>query len=517
MKTAFLLFLISGFAAAQSVPSPQSHTCTVDNESISDAEIAVMKHEYFIAHRAFQGLTDKDPSNLDAAAKAIETLVAWGHLDDATEDANRLLHAHPQNSIALSTLAGVQWIRGDATTAMTTVSQAMSLDPCNYRALALAARIELAAGQGEAAAKHARMAHQLSPLRVREIWAETRPPDEQPAAYQSIASGIPDKAAERKAHWVANAKQVQLVLADGCTVVAPHPHARVPIHLEVTNLNPNLSLFGMPVELDVKINGHAKTLSLGLGDSIYLSRAAAKDVGLSNWTPLYRHVRLGEESSDTDLVRASSVKIGDLEYRNCPIIIDNEDHYGGGEIPLAFFGDFLTTLDLSALEMTLDPLPAVPDQIKAHWSQVTMDAQEHASINAGPWPNQVAFRPKELSDWMSIYDEGGMPLIPTQIDPVHTRLFLLDIYMPHEQVSTQTAKDAIPVKQYDDSNKQAAKLLGGAEYAMRFGKVIRPINSWVVSSSTYFGGFLGAESLSRARIRLDLRDNLAFIDTPQKK
>ena len=119
-----------------------------------------------------------------------------------------------------------------------------------------------------------------------------------------------------------------------------------------------------------------------------------------------------------------------------------------------------------------------------------MDNSEHPSINGGDWPNQVAGRPPELADWTSIKHIGATILVPTKIDPLHTRLFIFDVRLRHQIISSQTAKDALLVSQYPGTDKQFQKMVGGARYTLQYGSVIQAIDAWNVSSDQPLGGVL---------------------------
>jgi len=100
--------------------------------------------------------------------------------------------------------------------------------------------------------------------------------------------------------------------------------------------------------------------------------------------------------------------------------------------------------------------------------------------------------------------------VATKIDPLHTRLFIFDVRLRHQIISSQTAKDALLVSQYPGTDKQFQKMVGGARYTLQYGSVIQAIDAWNVSSDQPLGGVLGVEGIRRVRATFDLRDNLAL-------
>jgi hypothetical protein len=520
-KTAsgLLLLLVSAFAAAQISHPPRrptasaNYSCKINNAPLSEADIAVLKHDYSRARKIYMDQWAKNPTDLAAQADATSMLVEERHYEDALKEATDFVQGHQDSSIAQWILSLAQWSVGDSTAALDSIALAISLDPCNYRALAHAALMEQAAGQGVSAAQHAQLAHQLSPLRVRGIWPETRASSEQSSAYDMLASNTPDDAAEQKAHLLAAAEAARQRLASQCTVTAGRPRIRIPLH----QMNPNYDIFMSLIGMDAKVNGHSKTVMLSSDDTIVLAKSAAQELGLSDQVPLYTRVATGEQSPKTSFVRIADLKIGDLEYKNCPAIVINDDNVHGMRVPLSFFGDFLTTVDTPRLEIDVSALPQAAPGAETHWSHVAMDGVEARSINGGAWPNQMASRPAELEGWTPIFREDSTILVPTQIDPLHKRLFRLDIYLAHGGVSSQTAKDALPVTKYPNADKQFQKMLGGAKYALQFGGIFQAIDTWNVSSDRAYGGTLGVEALKKVRYTLDLRDNLALFQRSQQR
>ena len=476
-----------------------SHSCKVDNAPLSEADAADAKGDDKRALKLYREMVAKDPGSMVAQSGVILNDMRPDRLETVWADANKLVQGQVNNSIAQETLATLQMARGEESEAAKTLAKAIALDPCNATAIAAAATIEWMAGQGESASRHADLAHRLAPLKVRDIWARTRPSAQRADAYAEIAANLPTIAEEGKADALARAAEERLLSQSHCTVIPAREKIVVPLRLMDLSYGSTRDAVG----IEVKINGHGERIELDKGGpGIVLTRMMAESLGLKNEGVLYDREAPNEFRFKTYFTHIPSLRVGDVEYRDCGAIVVDEDLQirEHSRISVGFFGDFLVSVDFARSEMTLDGLPPLPAAVR----------KEQPSINGGSWSTQEAYRLPEMKDWTHIYRTYSEIYVPTQIGPGQERLFRVALNLPHSSASEATAKEAIPLAQYPGLNKDVKRALGGAKYVIQFGGIVQPVNAWNVTGYTYYGGTLGAEALHQLRISIDFRDNLAL-------
>ena len=118
----------------------------------------------------------------------------------------------------------------------------------------------------------------------------------------------------------------------------------------------------------MKVNGKRRRLEIDTGASgLTLSRSAAAGLGLTRERQI-ESFGVGDNGNvTTSIAHVESVRIGNLEFRNCAVDILEQrkaldiDGLIGGDV----FSKYLLTLDYPKLQMRLNQLPPRPDEKRA--------------------------------------------------------------------------------------------------------------------------------------------------------
>jgi tetratricopeptide (TPR) repeat protein len=300
--------------------------------------------------------------------------------------------------------------------------------------------------------------------------------------------------------------------------------------------------FGLSVEL----NGHKSSLMLDTGASgITVKRAIAEKAGISKISAS-KIGGVGDKGwKDAHIGIADSIKIGGLEFQNCPIeVIDgrsvaDEDGLVGTDV----FDDFLVDLDFPDEKLKLSELPKRPGEPEQKLAlkdeeddsdenpesppdSGTADARNTPPAPSGPQDRYIA---PEMQSYTRVYRFGHDLLVPTQIGNVPRKLFLLDTGAFMNAISPAAAREVTKVGMDPDMQVKGVsgtvkKVYSANKAVFQFGH-LRQENQDIVAfdttslsdhTGTEISGFLGFTMLRLLDIKFDYRDALVDFSYDRK-
>ncbi|HWX43562.1 MAG TPA: aspartyl protease family protein [Blastocatellia bacterium] len=501
------------------------------------------------------GLQAGDPSPL---AKA-DQLYRTGKLAAAAQEYNALLQAEPKSALAYVGLVHVYLKQKKPAEAYAAAAKAVELAPslaaarvalgeayfrqgkideanAEFTALAKANTKEPRAYLGLSRVygalsyfKHAKLAidraHALDPADpdIRKAWIRTLNLKERIKDLQAyLGSETNDDQEERK-----NLEHMRVMLTDQADQPTHGCRLATKISAMETNLEPLLTdpTHIRGYGLRVKVNGVSSKLMLDTGaGGITVDRRIADKAGIK------RVVRqdsegVGDKGPAAGYIGyADSIKIGDIEFQNCYVdVIEQssvvgEDGLIGGDV----FSHFLLDIDFPNQKFRLHELPPRPDP--------PAPARSPESNSSGTPEFYDPYIAPEMKSFSQVLRLGSHLLIPTKLNDLPPKLFMLDTGAFANTISPEAAREVTKV-----SSEEGAQIRGisGAvknvftanEFTIRFANLRQKnqdtfaFDTSSISNSlgTEVSGFLGFNMLRMLRIRIDYRDGLIDFEYDSKR
>ena len=492
-------------------------TCSVDTGQPSDAEKALSRKDYTAALELFQKL--ESTSSDVARAGAVRTLLAKGDLQHATDQAKSWLDAEPGSGAAMELWAEVLYRKADLPEAFKTVLASRKLDPCNARALLVSSRIESLLGNHATAARQITSAHMLAPheIEITEAWTTTLRRSQRleiETAFAKEDGLLNTKDQKNLLESLAHEKDYS---KSDCQLVQPTDNAEFHMEEMMYDSNDRRS-FG----LYVKFNGSQRTLEMDSGASgITLSRAAASRLKLSHDEKLVIGGIGDQGGIQSAVAHVQSIRIGGLEFRNCPVnIFEKGDQLGiDGLIGTDFFKKYLVTLDFPARKVRLSPLPKLPGDPEADVSD----------DDAVPVFHDRYIAP-EMKDWTMVWRDGHELLLPVSIGSAKDKLFVIDTGAESMLISPAAAREVTKVHGDFDTHMfgvsgEVKHVYQTQQFLVTFAHVRLHVDSMTAidtddlskDEGIELSGLLGAPVLNRLVLQIDYRDNLVNLKYDSKK
>jgi tetratricopeptide (TPR) repeat protein len=289
--------------------------------------------------------------------------------------------------------------------------------------------------------------------------------------------------------------------------------------------------------LDVWINGKQSQLLLDTGASgITISNQIASQAGLTQ-VSAGRISGFGDKGDvPVQLAYANSVKIGDMEFHNCPIyVMEHLPRDTDGVIGTDVFSQFLIELDFPASTLTLSQLPprlgqrASKASLKIGDDDAATDTREkRSSDSATESGTRTAARYEdryiapEMHSYIQVFRLGHMLLVPTTVNENANKLFLLDTGAFDNTITPVVAREATKVHraprlEVHGANGDVKKVYVANRVTIDFGHLRQEVPDMVSFDmsrasrqvGTEISGTLGMAMLHLLTVRLDYRDALA--------
>jgi len=294
--------------------------------------------------------------------------------------------------------------------------------------------------------------------------------------------------------------------------------------------------------LSVDLNGTRANFLLDTGASgITVSRVIAGMARIT-WVNETKIRGWGDEGPQNAYIgTAKSIRIGNLEFQNCPVGVMESRSVAGedGLIGTDVFADFLVDIDFPDEKLKLSELPKRPgqgdqqtalknepdDSEKQEKSDKTEAAPEpgaagtaSAADSSGPQDRYIA---PEMRSFTPVYRFGHELLVPTKIGDASSMLFLLDTGAFNNAISPEAAREVTKVG--SDSDKKLHGISGSVknvysarEAVLQFGRLRQENQDMTAfdmsgiseSDGTEVSGLFGFVMLRFLDIKIDYRDAL---------
>lgn len=268
--------------------------------------------------------------------------------------------------------------------------------------------------------------------------------------------------------------------------------------------------------LTVKVNGVSSRLLLDTGASgILIDRKTAEKAGVKS----IEDIQIGGfgDAGPTAgfLGRAGKIQVGELEFDDCLVqvasgrsVLDSD-----GLIGANVFRHFLVDIYMPANKLKLSELPPSPDEPA---SDISLDSQ-----SSRPPHRHDRYIPPEMKDYTPIFEFGHGLLIPTSVNSMPPKLFLIDTGSFDNMLSLAEAKEATKVNaEYTWGVKglsgKTKTVYSASNATIQFSNVRQQREDLVTidmarmsdSFGTEISGVLGFAMLWMLDMKIDYRDGL---------
>jgi len=289
--------------------------------------------------------------------------------------------------------------------------------------------------------------------------------------------------------------------------------------------------------LSVSVNGTKANLLFDTGASgIVIDRVIAEKSGLTKLseTSIWG---IGDQGSNKGWIGlANSIKIGELEFQNCPVaVIDKRSIVEeNGLIGADVFEHFLVDINVPDRQLRLSELPKRPGEttqvIKLNTDKDDASGQPAENTESAPSskstsPNAAgpfdAYVSPEMTSYTKVFRFGHQLLIPTKIGDAPPKLFLIDTGAFTNMIDPQAAREVTKVHGDDYMKVKgvsgSVKNVYSADKAVLIFGHLRQENQDIVSFDmtslsdgvgTQISGALGFTTLYLLDIKIDYRDGL---------
>lgn len=277
--------------------------------------------------------------------------------------------------------------------------------------------------------------------------------------------------------------------------------------------------------LKVQLNNVKSTLLLDSGASgILVSRKIAEKAGIKPIAETDVH-GIGDKGTVKSFIgTADSIRVGKLEFQGCHVEVMDRNSVAeeDGLIGSDVFSHFLVNINFPDYKLELSSLPPVPP----------LSPAEKALVEK--YPKTAGFRdrfiPPEFKNFTAIYRFGHDLLIPTRINDLPPKLFLIDTGAFADTISPEAAREV--TKTHGDSEYQVKGLNGAVknvftadQLTLTFSHFRQPARNMVAFDTSRaspptepeISGFLGFSMLFQMQVKIDYRDGLVdFVYDPNR-
>jgi tetratricopeptide (TPR) repeat protein len=466
---------------------------------------------------------ENGPQAALAYARVTHVFLLKGHTDDAYDaaaKAKELAPAAADTRVALGEVYFRQGKLGEAEAEFVAVINSGANNAWSYLGLARTSRV---------ISYHARekrlidKAHELDPTDpdITPEWMDTLPRTERAKALQEyLAQGANSDPDSRK--WL----ETEIKLRQKDPFFDSHPCRRVsntkPGEVDLQPFLDEKVLEGFG--LDVTVNGVTSRLLLDTGaDNILITRKTAEKAHV---TKIFDTMIAGfgdKKPARGYVGHADILQIGDMEFHDCNVeVVEKGPMSDQGLIGPDAFSDFLVDIDMPNRKFRLSALPARPGET-ARTPALGYDpdaAEEFHDRYIAP----------EMKGYTPVFRFGHMLLIPTRVNDLAPRLFVIDSGAVTSIITPGTAREVTRVSDENDVefgglSGRVNKLYLGGELTLTFAG-LRQTNLDILSFDeknisdsvgTEISGTLGFPLLMLLDMKIDYRDGLvSFTFAPLK-
>jgi hypothetical protein len=479
----------------------QAAVCSeVPAHEVTPAEAAYQQGKYEVAENLYLQALLAKPGDLELNSALVHALLHEGRISDAWTRAGKAATEAPRSAGALTSLAEVQLRKGQPWLAAQTLDSAAAVDPCYARVHLIRSRIFRIDSMYASERAELDAAYKIDPTDpdIRRSWQHTVNPANDIVRIEESLATMPNLEPEIREKASASATAMMSLLSENsqtcqsAPIAAPVTLPLLASHETVKQINS----YKIGVEFP---KGKARLTVDTAASGLYISRTLADSLGLQH-----------TEGAPAGTVRADSIHIGALEFRNCMVGVSDTPFAQGvdGFIGTDVFAPYLVSLNFPQEKLELEPLPHRPDEQK----------------NALPGDR---FSGPGLKSYTPVYHKSQYLLVPVMIDKKDRRLFVLDTGI---RLSTMTPEVAHSVSGTRMNFTNSVPSVSGPalhiyrdSFDLQFANLSLDHKDHILefdpstidqNAGMEVAGMLGFDILQSLVIHIDYRDGLVGFDSP---
>jgi tetratricopeptide (TPR) repeat protein len=535
LPTFGLISLLCFFQSSSDKPalnepeSRQSASVAPNASLLADANRLYRKGDFTKAIAKYKDILQEKPASPDGWAGLIRSYLKAKNVTAAAQSAEQAIAVvdHPRTRTARAEVLFRQGEIGDAEKEWLNVVNSGYPEARAYLGLS---RVRLANSMYRSAAMMIKKAHDLNPddPDIKELWLTTLPLSQQVEQMKSLLaeetsldedqrtklSSILDSAVEwRRDH--------------GCRLVSK-------VNSMETPLVPALEYHHLRgYRVSVALNGRQEQLLLDTGASgIVVGRGIAAEAKITDLIPTRIGGIGGPGWTSGSIGFAESVKIGDMEFRNCPIKVTDDSTvvHEDGLIGSDVFESFLVDIDFPDEKLKLSELAKRPGDQERELSLSSANDQPSQDEQMDENAAQDRYIAPEMQSFTHVDRFGHLLLVATSIGDVPPKFFVLDSGAFGNLISPSAAEEVTKVRRRKDIlvtgvSGRVDDIYTAKKANIRFGHLGQQ-NQEIIAFDTApqsdrtgieISGFLGFQTLRMLDIRIDYRDGLVNFSYDPKK
>jgi predicted aspartyl protease len=489
--------------------------------------------------RDYQQILQENPASAEAYAGLTRVYLKQKGIQQASDTIHKALQVADAPAVRVA-LGEVYFRQGKISDAEVEWVKTINSGHADARAYLGLARVRWAISNYKSGWAMIDRAHALDPTdpEIRRVWVGKLSPAERMKFLENYLAGENNDDEETRTamrHYLEYIKARAKDPRGACHLVSKATATETSLVKLLLDAQ-HLRGFGLALE----VNGHKSTLLLDTGASgILINRRLAEKAGVTRLSDM-EIGGIGDKGRKNGYRGlADSLKIGGLEFQNCPVeVLDQRSVVGeDGLIGADVFSSFLVDLDFPNEKLRLAPLPKRPEEVAATVNLKTEDEDESGQENESANGDTAATKPNgskpapsgpqdryiapEMQSYTRIFRFGHMLVVPTAVGDVQGKLFLLDSGADMNYISQAAAREVTKV--HGDSNTIVHGLSGSVKNVYRADKAIlqfghlRQENQDLVAFDlthmsdevgTEISGTLGFVMLRFLDVKIDYRDGL---------
>ena len=528
-------------AQSDAVPSP------APPNPLGEAKALFRRGDFDGAIQKYQQILQENQKSPDAYAGLTRVYLKKKDVKQAYEIATKGLQAADASVLRVA-LGEVYFRQGEIHKAESEWVDVINSGHPDARAYFGLARVRASISMYKSSRTMIEKAHQLDPNdpEITRMWAARLNREDRIKYLEDYLAGPSNDDAQTRAsmqHYLEFLKARGKDRRGACRLISKAQATEVPLVWLL--LDPgHLRGFGLTVD----INGEKSKLLLDTGASgIMINQKLAERSGVTRLSDTDIG-GIGDKGRQPGYVAlANSLKVGDLEFQNCPVRILDQRSVAGEEglIGADVFSSFLVDLDFPNEKLHLRELPKRPDETEKKIALKTEEddsepgeqepkdkttntaSAKAATANSGPQDRYIA---PEMKSYTPVFRFGHMLLVPTTIGQTSPKLFLLDSGAFNNQISPAAASEVTKV--HGDSHTIVKGVAGSVKNVYRADKAViefghlRQENQDLVAFDltdisdklgTEMSGILGFAMLRLLDVKIDYRDGLVDFDYDPKR
>ena len=507
-------------SASPTAPPVSKPGSSAPSAPLLEAQHLLRTGKFVEAESAYNAIIASDATFAPAYAGISRALLKEKRVADAEKAAAKSLELAPTAEFSRIAVAEVRFRQGrieDAESLYTDLVKANAKDARAYYGLG---RIYWAASYYQHAKLMFDKANERDPEDpdIHKRWLFTLTRKERIAALKGFLENETAEDADEREHLetsLVTLKEAEDEKRRGCRLASTNQESHQPMERLMRDAN-RIRGYG----LKVNIEGAKGTLLLDSGATgILINRRMAEKAGIKPIVKTDVH-GIGDKGAVSSYIGiADSIKIGDLEFKGCHVEVMDRNSVAeeDGLIGSDMFSSFLVNIEFPNYKLHLTPLPPMPPPSDS----------EKALI--AKYPGVARFRdrviPPEFKSFSSVYRFNHMLLIPTRVNDLPPKLFLIDTGAFSDTITPDAAREATKVRsdaaiQVKGLNGAVKKVFTADDITLTFSHFRQPARDMVAFDTTDISnrvgtevsGTLGFAMLYKMSIKIDYRDGLVYFD-----